>query len=232
MTQYEVVIGTVGILLASNLFGVLYSFVVLRSNLFSRFRIQKKKYKEGVFGARFGLYFFNLVVLMLFSAGGAYALYDYIDTSFGSGWIIVSQVVVAFVIDDIYFYFMHRYFHENKFLLKTIHSIHHRSSTPFPLEYLYAHPLEWMIGMIGSAIAFILILAVMPINVYAFWAFGVIRNLHEIHIHSDLELPVLSWIPLISKTRHHDDHHAKLDGNYSSTFLWWDKIFKTELKNK
>ncbi len=62
MTQYEVVIGTVGILLASNLFGVLYSFVVLRSNLFSRFRIQKKKYKEGVFGARFGLYFFNLVL--------------------------------------------------------------------------------------------------------------------------------------------------------------------------
>jgi methylsterol monooxygenase len=232
MTQIQVVIGTVSVLLASNLFGVLYSLVVLRTNVFSKFRIQKKKYKEGIFSARFGLYFFNLVVLIAFSAGGAYALYDYIDTSFSSVWIIAAQVIAAFVIDDVWFYFMHRYMHENKYLLKKIHSIHHRSSTPFPLEYLYAHPLEWMTGMVGSAIAFLLILAIMPINVYAFWIFGVIRNLHEIQIHSDLELPVISKLPIISKTRHHDDHHAKLDGNYASTFLWWDKIFKTELKSE
>lgn len=230
MTKFEVVIGTIGILLASNIIGVIYSYVVLNTDLLTKFRIQKKKYKEGIFTQRFGLYFINLVVLIAFSGMGAYALYDFIDTSFSSIWIIGAQVLFAFVIDDIWFYFMHRYMHENKFLLKKIHSIHHRSTTPFPLEYLYAHPLEWMSGMIGSAIAFLLILFVMPINVYAFWTFGVIRNLHEIHIHSDLELPFLSKIPLISKTKQHDDHHAKLDGNYASTFLWWDKIFKTDFK--
>jgi len=67
----------------------------------------------------------------------------------------------------------------------------------------------------------------MPINLYAFWIFGLLRNLHEIHIHSNIELPLLSRIPLLSKTKHHDDHHAYLDGNYASTFVWMDRIFKT-----
>jgi sterol desaturase/sphingolipid hydroxylase (fatty acid hydroxylase superfamily) len=125
---------------------------------------------------------------------------------------------------------MHRIFHENNFLLRKVHSIHHRSSTPFPLEYLYVHPVEWMSGMVGAAFAFFLILLVIPINIYAFWIFGMLRNMHEIHIHSDLELPVISKIPFLSTTRHHDDHHAKLTGNYASTFAWMDSIFKTNFK--
>jgi sterol desaturase/sphingolipid hydroxylase (fatty acid hydroxylase superfamily) len=146
--------------------------------------------------------------------------------------MIALQVLIAFIADDIWFYFMHRYMHENKFLLKNIHSIHHRATTPFPLEYLYAHPLEWMLGMLGVVVGFGLIMIFTPVSIYAVWIFGGLRNLHEIHIHSDLTLPFLSKIPLISKTKHHDDHHAKLTGNYSSTFLWMDKIFKTEFKQQ
>jgi methylsterol monooxygenase len=112
-------------------------------------------------------------------------------------------------------------------MLKNIHSIHHKATKPFPLEYLYAHPFEWLMGMIGAFLGFALILIFMPVNLYAFWIFGAIRNLHEIHIHSDLELPISSKIPLLSKTKHHDDHHAKLNGNYASTFVWMDRIFKT-----
>ena len=115
-------------------------------------------------------------------------------------------------------------------MLRHVHSIHHRATTPFPLEYLYAHPLEWMLGMIGVGIGFALILIVMPINVYAIWIFGLLRNLHEIHIHSDLELPFFSNVPFLSKTKHHDDHHSKLAGNYASTFNWMDRIFKTTFK--
>jgi sterol desaturase/sphingolipid hydroxylase (fatty acid hydroxylase superfamily) len=87
-----------------------------------------------------------------------------------------------------------------------------------------------MLGMIGVVIAFALILLVMPINIYALWGFGLLRNLHEIHIHSDLELPLLSKLPFLSKTKHHDDHHSKLSGNYASTFNWMDKIFNSTFK--
>ena len=227
MTAEFVALGTSLLLLGSNLFGFLYSYIVLNTSLFSKYRIQSKPYKKGLFWSRMPLFLFNLATLILLSASGAYFIFDYLDTEWPAWWVLVFQVLLAFILDDIWFYMYHRYLHENKFLLKHIHSIHHRATTPFPLEYLYAHPLEWMIGALGPVIGFVGIAMIMPINVYAFWLFGLLRNLHEIHIHSDLELPLLSKIPLISKTKHHDDHHAKLTGNYSSTFSWMDRIFKT-----
>jgi sterol desaturase/sphingolipid hydroxylase (fatty acid hydroxylase superfamily) len=230
MSREQVALLTVGVLLLSNTIGLIYSLIVLKTNVFTAFRIQKRPYKKGVFASRMPLFLFNFIVLLIFSGAGAWMMYDFIDTEGKNLWLITGQVLFAFVVDDVFFYFMHRYLHQNKYLLKKIHSIHHRATTPFPLEYLYAHPLEWMSGMIGVVIAFALILIVIPINVYAFLIFGLLRNLHEIQIHSDLELPLLSKIPLVSKTKHHDDHHAKLAGNYASTFVWMDRIFKTRFK--
>ena len=170
-------------------------------------------------------------MLLLFAGVGTYFLYDFFEVSSFSLLVILFQVLFAFIIDDLYFYFMHIWMHENKFIFRKIHSVHHRATTPFPLEYLYGHPFEWIMGMFGVVFGFGLILLVMPINIYAFWLFGALRNLHEIHIHSDLKLPFISKIPFISETRHHDDHHAKLTGNYSSTFTWMDRIFKSEFKD-
>ena len=231
MTRETIAFGTVGVLLASNLFGLIYSMVVLKTTTFKKFRIQTKAYKEGVFGSRMPLFIFNFIILLIFSGVGTYFMYDLFDVQNTPWWMIAIQVVLAFVIDDIWFYMIHRWLHENKFMLKHVHSIHHRATTPFPLEYLYAHPAEWMIGMLGVVFGFGLMLLFMPVSIYSLWIFGGLRNLHEIHIHSDLQLPILSKLPLISKTKHHDDHHSKLTGNYSSTFVWMDKIFKTDFKN-
>jgi 4-alpha-methyl-delta7-sterol-4alpha-methyl oxidase len=223
-------LGTVLILLASNLFGLIYSMVVLKTNIFKSFRIQTKNYDSTIFRKRMPLFIFNFLILLSVAGIGSFLIYESMDTTVVSIWIIASQILFAFVIDDVWFYFFHRWLHENKFMLKNVHAIHHRATTPFPLEYLYAHPLEWMLGMIGVVIAFALILLVMPINIYALWGFGLLRNLHEIHIHSDLELPLLSKLPFLSKTKHHDDHHSKLSGNYASTFNWMDKIFNSTFK--
>ena len=230
MTREWVALGTVLVLLASNLFGLIYSMVVLKTNIFKSFRIQTKNYDSTIFRKRMPLFIFNFLILLSVAGIGSFLIYESMDTTVVSIWIIASQILFAFVIDDVWFYFFHRWLHENKFMLKNVHAIHHRATTPFPLEYLYAHPLEWMLGMIGVVIAFALILLVMPINIYALWGFGLLRNLHEIHIDSDLELPLLSKLPFLSKTKHHDDHHSKLSGNYASTFNWMDKIFNSTFK--
>ena len=227
MTREWVAVGTALVFFGSNLFGLFYSLLVLKTNLFSAFRIQSKNYQTAIFKKRMPLFLLNFFILISVAGIGAYLMYDSLDTSIIPLWMIGLQVLFVFVIDDIWFYFFHRWLHQNKFMLKHVHSIHHRATTPFPLEYLYAHPLEWMLGMIGIVIAFALILIIMPINIFALWIFGLLRNLHEIHIHSDLELPFFSKIPFLSKTKHHDDHHAHLNGNYSSTFNWMDRIFKT-----
>lgn len=229
MTAFQFSILTVLLLLATNFFGFLYSMVVLYTPIFKKYRIQKKSYQKGIFAKRFPLFLMNFAILLLLSGIGSYFLFPIVEVSWTNGWLIALQVVLIFIADDLFFYFYHRWMHQNKYLLGKIHFIHHRASPPFPLEYLYNHPLEWMLGMIGAIFGFAIVLIFMPINMYAFWIFGAIRNLHEIHIHSDLNLPILSKIPFISKTKHHDDHHAKMDGNYASTFVWWDKIFKTEM---
>ena len=226
MNAATIAIYTIVLLICTNLFGLIYSMLVLYTPIFKKFSIQKKPYVKGVFAKRMPLYLFNITLLLTISGVGAYFGFGFLKQEFSIG-IIVFQVVFAFVIDDIFFYFYHRWLHENKYMLKTVHSIHHRATKPFPLEYLYAHPIEWMLGMIGAFLGFAILFIFMPVNIYAFWIFGGLRNLHEIHIHSDLELPVSSKIPLLSKTKHHDDHHAKLTGNYSSTFMWMDRLFKT-----
>ena len=226
MSAASIAIYTIVLLICTNLFGLIYSILVLYTSVFQKFSIQKKPYVKGLFSKRMPLYLFNITILLTISGFGAYFFADFFIQDFSIGTIIF-QVIFAFVIDDIFFYFYHRWLHENKYMLKTVHSIHHRATKPFPLEYLYAHPIEWMLGMIGAFLGFAILFIFMPVNIYAFWIFGGLRNLHEIHIHSDLELPVSSKIPLLSKTKHHDDHHAKLTGNYSSTFLWMDRLFKT-----
>ncbi|MEY4289409.1 MAG: methylsterol monooxygenase 1 [Bacteroidota bacterium] len=228
MTREEIALYTVLLLVCTNFIGLLYSLIVLKTTWFSAFQIQKKSYEKGVFAKRMPRYLLNFSILLLLSGTGAYVGYPLFQLSPMSGWIIALQVFVAFVFDDIFFYFMHRWLHENKSMLKKVHYIHHRAHKPFPLEYLYAHPFEWMLGMVGAFLGFGLILLVMPVHIYSFWIFGALRNLHEIHIHSDLKFPGLSHIPGISTSKNHDDHHAKLSGNYASTFSWMDRIFKTK----
>ncbi len=232
MTVTELIVITLILFYSSNLFGVLYSLVVLKTSIFTKYRIQTKPYKKGIFKDRLPLYLLNMLILTAFGVSGVYLLFPFFDTGLPNIWVLIGQVVFVFIIDDVWFYFVHRYMHRNKYLLKKIHSIHHRAHTPFPLEYLYVHPLEWMMGVVGTFIGYVLIILVMPLSIYAFWGFALLRNLHEIHIHSDLKLPFLKDIPLISPVEDHDLHHAKLDGNYASTFRVWDRIMKTRFNEK
>ena len=120
--------------------------------------------------------------------------------------------------------------HENKYIYSKIHKIHHRASTPFPSEYLYTHPLEWMIGMIGPFIGITLLGGV---SIYSFWLLLIIRNVHELDIHSGLKSNFLiKKFPFSGTNEHHDLHHSILDGNYASSFTFLDKIFKTDIKIK
>lgn len=219
----------IGLLLINNLFGLLYSLVLLYTDWLNKYRIQEKKYQKGIFFKRMPLYLFNFSLLIILAGFGSYFIFPFLEQSWSSGWLLALQVLGIFLVEDVFFYFYHRLLHVNKFLLVKIHSIHHRASPPFPLEYLYNHPLEWMLGFIGPVLGFVAVGLISPISIFTVLIFGAIRNLREIHLHSDLNLPLLSKIPLISKTKHHDDHHSLLDGNYSSIFVWWDKVFKTEL---
>jgi len=230
MTTTTIILVTLGILLVGNIIALVYSWLVLYTDVFKKYRLQEKKYKPGIFFQRLPLILFNLAILSLITAVSLYFFADKIfETSIPVWWLIPVQVIFIFVIDDAWFYFAHRLMHENKFLLRKIHSIHHQAITPFPLEYIYVHPLEWMIGSVGSFLGLIALMMIMPVNIYAFWIYGIIRNLHEVEIHSDLRSPIVKYIPFLNPTENHDLHHSKVKGNYASMFTIWDRVFGTVL---
>lgn len=142
MTALTFALYTVILLLSTNLIGFAYSMVVLYTPIFKKYRIQQKPYQKGIFKKRFPLYFFNFLLLILISGVGSYFLFPFIETTWTNGWLIALQVLIAFVADDIFFYFFHRWIHKNKFMLGKIHSIHHRASPPFPWNTYITTPLN------------------------------------------------------------------------------------------
>jgi len=68
----------------------LYSILVLYTDLFRKFTIQKKQYVKGVFAKRMPLYLFNITLLLAISGVGAY---------FGFGFLEQKIVNVNFIIN-------------------------------------------------------------------------------------------------------------------------------------
>jgi len=136
---------------------------------------------------------------------------------------------VILVVDDAWFYGWHRLLHEDKRLYNRVHRIHHKAFSPLPIEYIYVHPLEWIVGSIGPFLGIVAVnLTWGTIPVWTFWGYLLIRNLHELDVHSGIRSLVGEHIPLYGLTEHHDLHHARpTHGNYCSTFTLWDRVFKT-----
>ena len=220
---------TVAILFCTNLIGYIYTALILHTNLINDYRIQPREYFAKRFYERFPLILFNISILLGVGIVGVFLLQGFIDFELPTVWVFVWQLVLIFLIDDLYFYFYHSALH-TKFLYKHIHKTHHRSTMPIPMEYIFTHPLEWFFGAIGPFIGLVVIASFAEINIYAFWAMSALRNLHELDIHSGIKSSkITSLIPFYGTTEHHDLHHSKNRGNYASTFTLWDKVFGTEI---
>jgi sterol desaturase/sphingolipid hydroxylase (fatty acid hydroxylase superfamily) len=141
MTREWVAIGTVLVLLASNFFGLIYSMLVLKTKIFKSFRIQSKSYESTVFRKRMPLFIFNFLILLSVAGFGSYLLYESLETAMQPFWLIGLQILFAFIIDDVWFYFFHRWLHENKYMLRmfilyTIEQLHHSHWNTFM-------PIHW-----------------------------------------------------------------------------------------
>ena len=216
------------LLIGINIYGVFYSFLITKHLFLNNKKIQSKNIDFNTLLSRLPMVSFNVAILILFNIMGLYFFEDYFIREFRSIPWLMFEVLFVLLIDDFYFYFLHRGMHENKYIYKTIHKIHHRANVPIPIEYIYVHPLEWMSGIPGPFLGMVFIGGI-SFESYLFYL--VIRNLHEIHIHSGIKTSILHRIiPFYGANEHHDTHHAVRDGNYASTFIFWDMLFKTKLR--
>ena len=233
MDTFSFVLYTISIIVFCNLLGLVVSFASIHIEFLQKYRIQKRKIKSTTFYNRLPLILFNIVLLILVSAIGLYFFYPLFDSDLNVdlGSIII-QLIVILVIDDLYFYCLHFWMHKNQYVLNKIHRIHHKAITPFALEYIYVHPIEWIMGYLGPFIAVFLISCFNPVSIIAFWSYQFIRNLHELDVHSGFKSVIAKHIPFWGETEHHDLHHEKLNGNYATTFTFWDYIFNTKIDHE
>ncbi|KAI2771539.1 hypothetical protein DTO012A8_3825 [Penicillium roqueforti] len=145
-------------------------------------------------------------------------------------WTMAYQIAIFFVMEDTWHYFSHRALHWGP-LYKAIHKIHHQYSAPFGLAAEYASPIEVMIlgfGTIGCPIVWCAMTGELHILTMYIWI--VLRLFQAIDAHSGYEFPwsLHHFLPFWAGADHHDLHHEKFIGNYSSSFRWWDYVLDTE----
>ncbi|MEC8424412.1 MAG: sterol desaturase family protein, partial [Myxococcota bacterium] len=144
---------TLCVLLGFNLLGLLVSIPLDQKGVPDTFSGQTVKRKPGTLRPRLPLILFNLCLLLGSAFPPLYFFSDLFTLALPPPWMFALQFLLLIFVDDLWFYGVHRVIHENRFLYRHIHKKHHEAYAPVPIEYLYVHPLEWMAGGIGPALA-------------------------------------------------------------------------------
>jgi len=135
------------------------------------------------------------------------------------------QLPAFFVIEDFYFYWVHRGLH-HKSVYKYVHKVHHEHKHPFGIAAEYAHPVETFILGIGTLLGPLFFAK----HMITLWAWLLVRLWETVEDHSGYDLPFnpTNLIPFWGGAVHHDYHHKTFEGPYSSIFTWCDWIFGTD----
>ena len=112
-------------------------------------------------------------------------------------------------------YYFHRAMHRPR-LFRAFHHLHHRFKAPMFLDALYEHPVELLYG----ALVLVTPLFVFPVSLYGYVVFFAIVGVHEIVDHSGIDLD----LPLLSRSRHHDDHHRRSNCYYGQLLPVLDHV--------
>lgn len=176
----------------------------------------------------------TVVDTLIFSNGAEVYIKIYTDVS-QHGWIYFALTTFfLFVVDDTYFYWMHRLMHTD-LLYKRVHKVHHESLDTTPFTSFSFHPFEAILEQ-GTLLFVVLFSMLTPVHFASviIWQMGnmllnVVGHLgYEIYPKWLLDAPVLKWL---APTTHHNLHHMRFRGNYGLYFRWWDKIMGTEFDN-
>ncbi|MBU0537483.1 MAG: sterol desaturase family protein [Gammaproteobacteria bacterium] len=136
-------------------------------------------------------------------------------------YVIVVQLVFFVLLDDFLYYLMHRYMHENKWLLKHIHSVHHRIRNTCGINGNYMHWVEYSLTATLTLVGPMLIGA----HIYVIYLWVIMRQIEgaDGHIGYDIPWNPVHLLPVYEGPVYHDFHHAKFKGNYAGFLPYLDK---------
>jgi len=119
---------------------------------------------------------------------------------------LVRDVLVWLVVEEVMFFYSHRWMHENKRMYAAVHKLHHTWTAPVSFVAIYCHPLEHLVSNISPALVGPLLCGS---HVAAIGVFSFLGIVHTLAVHSGY------WI--CDDNGMHDEHHAKFTVNYGVT---------------
>ncbi|MGF1499830.1 MAG: sterol desaturase family protein [Elainellaceae cyanobacterium] len=143
-------------------------------------------------------------------------------------WYLGFSFVAVLILQDTYFYFLHRLLHHPS-LFRYFHKGHHGSRNPTPWTSFAFDPLEACI----QGCFFVGIVFVLPLHFGTLIAVLMTMTLWAVFSHLGFRVFPDSWFPwwfnqwLIGPT-HHIVHHHCYKANYGLYFTIWDRLLGTQ----
>lgn len=146
-------------------------------------------------------------------------------------WYLVVSFIAVLVLQDTYFYFMHRMFHQ-PLIFKWMHYGHHRSGQPTPWS---SSAFDFPEAIV-QALFFVGVSFIVPLHFITLVAALITMTVWAVFTHLGFEvLPSSSksyWIGRwLIGSMHHSMHHSKYKVHYGLYFTFWDKLLGTEDPN-
>ncbi len=226
---FLVVIGRY-LLIAGLFYGIFYLWFPLK---WKQRKINERAYKNGQFKKEVK---WSMVTALLFAITGSLLLWlwqngftkVYLDASLYPWWWMPVSLIIAMVVHETYYYWLHRWMHYPP-IFRIVHKVHHDSNITSPWTAFSFHPLEGLL----QAIFLPLLLLVLPMHLYVILVQLTIMTFSSVINHLDIEIYPKGFYKhflgrwLIGAT-HHSLHHKQFKYNYGLYFTFWDKWKKTE----
>ncbi|MEX3014013.1 sterol desaturase family protein [Gymnodinialimonas hymeniacidonis] len=144
-------------------------------------------------------------------------------------WVGLLGFPLLLIIDDTWFYWVHRALHHPK-IYRHVHHEHHRSLDVNPITSISFHWIEPLL-----LTAWVLPAAMfLPLWAPALLLLQLYGLLDNIKSHLGYEIFPAWWnkspLGLLTSSTYHNLHHTKFKGNYGVHFRFWDRLMGTELK--
>jgi sterol desaturase/sphingolipid hydroxylase (fatty acid hydroxylase superfamily) len=140
------------------------------------------------------------------------------------GFGFLPDAIIGYVAITFIYYWWHRARHENPFLWRWLHQIHHSASRIEVLTSFYKHPIEIFInGILSPAILYLLL----GLNAESAGLAFMMTGIAELFYHWNVRTP--HWLGyLLQRPESHCIHHqrGRHRNNYSDLPLW-DMLFGT-----
>lgn len=205
------------------LFGLFFGYYLLRNSVVYTKQISRR---DKVIAA--GTVAINAVVTF---AGFILWERGWIDIVFGWSYYAITDLLILFFAMDLLMYIFHLAIHYS-FMYKYIHTLHHESVDPTPIDLFVLHPLEtvafggmWLLLLLSGTFNIWAICIYLILNVI----FGIIGHLGS---NSDTYVPPKGVMNYLGTAHFHHAHHRDVHCNFGFYTSIWDRLFGTYAVNK